>query len=316
MKRIFVCLPFLLLLLLMSCNRGRNITRTDTFTSGVASVVCDESLAPILNEQIAVFQGLNPDAEINPVYTNEVEAYNLLLSDSIRVLITAREPSVEELDFIRGKKLTPRVQKLAIDGVALIVNPANTDTLISLYDVKKILTGDIAKWSELNNKQSSLGDIKVVFDNPNSSTVRMMKDSLLSGRPFSENLSSLRNNPEVLEYVSKTPNALGIIGVNWISNPRDTTSLSFVEGVNVMSISLSAEATATNSYKPYPAYLALNYYPLKRDIYAVLTDLRGGLPAGFVHFLGGEKGQRIILKAGLVPATQPTRLVRLKDNFE
>jgi phosphate transport system substrate-binding protein len=106
---------------------------------------------------------------------------------------------------------------------------------------------------------------------------------------------------------------MGIIGVNWISNPNDTTQLSFNKQIRVMSVSRTHPATVSNTYKPYPVYLHLHYYPLVRDIYVALTDLRGTLPAGFAHFMLGERGQRIILKSGLVPATQPLRTVQIQQ---
>ena len=108
---------------------------------------------------------------------------------------------------------------------------------------------------------------------------------------------------------------MGIIGVNWISNPDDSTQLNFDETIRVMSVGIEDELSTDNTYKPYPAYLNNGYYPLTRDVFAILTDLRGTLPAGFVKFIAGDAGQRIILKAGLVPATRPTREIYLKDNF-
>jgi phosphate transport system substrate-binding protein len=58
--------------------------------------------------------------------------------------------------------------------------------------------------------------------------------------------------------------------------------------------------------------LYLHSYPLTREVYLALTDLRGTLPAGFAHFMLGEKGQRLILKSGLVPANKPGRTVVIK----
>lgn len=67
---------------------------------------------------------------------------------------------------------------------------------------------------------------------------------------------------------------------------------------------------------PSRARLYLRDYPLTRDVYIVLTDLRGTLPAGFTHFVAGDRGQRIILKSGLVPATRPIRTVEIKETFQ
>ena len=78
---------------------------------------------------------------------------------------------------------------------------------------------------------------------------------------------------------------------------------------------MSGEATATsaNSYKPFQAYLFYGYYPLTRNIFIILNDPRGSLPSGLTSFLTSDRGQRIILKSGLVPATQPIRIVHVKE---
>ena len=80
-------------------------------------------------------------------------------------------------------------------------------------------------------------------------------------------------------------------------------------------VSKKEPATLDNAYLPLPAYLALGDYPLTRNVYAVLTDYSGTLLAGYYHFMAGDKGQRIILKAGLVPATRPIRLIQVKESF-
>jgi phosphate transport system substrate-binding protein len=123
----------------------------------------------------------------------------------------------------------------------------------------------------------------------------------------------VKDNLAVLDYVIRTPNAMGIIGVNWISNPNDSTQLSFNQKIRIMSVSRTHPATAANSYKPFPAYLYLHYYPLTREVYLALTDLRGTLPAGFAHFILGDRGQRLILKSGLVPANRPIRTVLMNN---
>lgn len=316
MKNSLFFLIFAILVSASSCDR-RKITRTDTFTSGEAVIAVDANFQPILKEVIAVFEGTNPDAVVTPHYMSEVDALNLLLKDSVRLIVATRDLSKQEKEFIETKKLKPRSTLIAKDALALIVNKENPDSLITKSVIKKIMSGEIKTWAQVNpDTQNKLGEIKVVFDDTNSSTVRYVKDSLLMGQPLAENLAVQENHRAVIDYVSKAPNALGIIGVNWISNENDTTSLSFVDKVKVMSVSTSDVAIRANSYEPFPAYIALGYYPLTREVYVILTDYAETLPAGFVHYIAGEVGQRIIMKAGLVPGTKPTRLIQIKDSFD
>ncbi len=314
-KLIFIFLT-LQMLFLASCSKSRT-TRTDTETSGSAHITCDENFSKVINQEIQVYESKYSEAKLTPVFTDEVNIINLMLKDSIRLAFTYRELTQAEINAIKEKKRALRSLKVATDGVALIINKTNQDSLISIQALKKILAGKITKWNEINpvSKSKNSDLIRVVFDNPNSSTVRYLKDSIGGGSPLASSLRSLKNSEEVLDFVSKTPNALGIIGVSWISNPKDTTNLTFDDKIRVMSVSLDYPAFADQSYKPYAAYLALGYYPLVRNVYMLLTDVRGGLPAGFASFVGGDTGQRIILKTGLVPATKPMRLISLKDKF-
>lgn len=299
----------------VSCSGGVKVTRTDTTTSGYAEIAADDCFAPIVEEEIDVFEATYNDASLVPFYSGEVEAINLMLKDSVRLVIAARDLTEGEKQGLREKQLQPRSQKIAIDGIALIINKENTDSLISVSALKEIMTGKISSWKELN-PQSKYDKISVVFDNPNSSTVRFIKDSINRGELLAESLSALDNNKAVIDYVSNTPNAMGLIGVNWISNPNDSTNLSFSNKIRVMGVSKSDIPTVKNSFQPFPAFLAIGEYPLRRDVYVILSDLRGTLPAGFVNFISGDKGQRIILKAGLVPATRPMRLISVQEQFK
>ena len=166
---------------LSACSSKPKDGLTDTYTSGVIAITADESFQPIVQEEIDVFEGLFPLAGIVPRYTTEVDAINQLLKDSVRLAITTRTLTPEEMNsFIAGN--FSREIKLATDGLALIVNRQNADSLISVRDIRRILTGQVQKWKELY-PASGLGDIQLVFDNKNSSTVRFAVDSICKGAP-------------------------------------------------------------------------------------------------------------------------------------
>lgn len=309
-------LTILLVLTVVSCHRNeRAITRTDTPTSGVALIACDECLEPVVMEEINVFTGLNIHATIIPVFTSEQETFDLLMKDSIRLIVAARDITEAEKLHLKNLKRYPRSQKIAIDGIALIINRENTDSLLSVMDLQKIITGEIRDWNTISSSNTEERPITVVFDQQNSSTLRFMTDSICRGQKVNRNAIAAKSNQEVINYVATHRNAMGVIGVNWISNPNDSTKLSFDNTIRVISLSEEVSPTKDNSYKPFPAYLATGDYPLTRDIYAIISDVRGGLPSGFMSFIAGDSGQRIILKAGLLPATRPTRLINLKNEF-
>jgi phosphate transport system substrate-binding protein len=125
------------------------------------------------------------------------------------------------------------------------------------------------------------------------------------------NLYAKKSNLEVIKYVASSPNAIGVIGVNWLGEKSDSTHLTFNNKIRVMSVSKEYPATEANSVKPYQAYLLYGDYPLVRTVYILLNDPVGALPSGLTTFFTGDKGQRILLKSALVPATQAIRVVHV-----
>ncbi len=297
---------------LYSCETKKQ-GETQTYTSGRIKIAVDETFEPIVKEELEVYHALTPSATITPIYTTETEAINLFLKDSVRFAIATRPMSDKETKSLNNKKLYPRSIKIATDGIALIVNNANADTLISVAELKKILTGSVHSWKELN-PQSKYNELQIVFDNNNSSTVRYAVDSICRGMAMTkENLYAKKSNLEVIKYVASTPNAIGVIGVNWLGDKSDSTNLTFNNKIRVMSVSKDYPAMASNSVKPFQAYLLYGDYPLVRTVYILLNDPIGALPSGLTTFFTGDKGQRIILKSALVPATQSLRVVHVNN---
>ena len=312
-------------------------TRSDTATSGITQVAVDESFAPVVEASINVFESLYPKAAIIPFYTTDLNSYQLLMDDSIRLIIGTRLLTENELAIIKERKQRVRSHKIAVDGIAVIIHKDNNDSLLTTHQLQKILTGEIDNWKQLN-PNSRLDEITVMFDTPNSSMVRYMQDSITHHRPFGENVKALStdsslldinqlvSHDKVIEYVASHVNAIGFVGLNWISSPTDSLSHGFIEEVNLVSMSSATEATPLNSYKPYPYQLALEMahredprefpargYPLTRDIFMIITDSPGGLSSGFFNFITGDRGQRIILKSGMLPANRPVRLVQITE---
>jgi phosphate transport system substrate-binding protein len=82
----------------------------------------------------------------------------------------------------------------------------------------------------------------------------------------------------------------------------------------VVGISKKDNPASVDDYvQPYQGYLAQGTYPLKREVFIISREARAGLGTGFASFITGDKGQRIILKSGLVPASMPVRIVGFSE---
>lgn len=292
----------LILGLFASCKDKPKNGRTDTYSSGTIKFVSDESFSPIIDEQREIFEFVYPKAKLVPIYTNELDGVNMLMKEQVYLAITSRNFTDKEVANLEARRFQPIAIPLAFDGLALIVNNSNPDTIISVNDIKQILSGKVAKWKALY-PNSKLDSIEMAFDNKQSSTVHYCVDSLLGGKPInSPNIYAVDKSAEVIDFVEKHPNAIGIIGSNWLNDKRDTTNVTFKRNIRVMGVSRIHPATVESSWKPYQYYLWNGNYPLVRTIYALLNDPRHGLPWGFANFMSADsRGQRIFFKAGLLP---------------
>ena len=298
----------IVLFLLSSCGN-----QPSTPTQGTQKIFIDESFTPLFQAETEVFEGLYKYSDIKDSYLPEGDIINDLLMDTCRIAILSRDLTQKEKDFFNSKQSFPISTKVAVDALAFITHKENPIQNLTYFELKDIFEGKKAQWKEFGSsikEKSSLDtNITIVFDNEKSCNVRMIKEKLLNGGNFPKNCFAVKSNPEVVDYVSKNKNAIGIIGVNWISDTNDTLTRTFLNKVNVLGV--SSEENPGDFFQPFQAYIHSGEYPFCRNMYIINREGRTGLGTGFAAFVAGEKGQLIILKAGMVPATQPIRMVTI-----
>jgi len=298
---------FLGLFTLTSCaKKDKNGKVLDTPTTGTLRIMVDEGYRPIVETSIDVFDSIYRQAHITPTYTSEGDAVAALLRDSVQFIIITRKLMGEELDRFKKRGFEPKTTPIAHDALAFIIHPSNRDTVLTTDQLRDIVSGKVQNWKQIN-PQSKLGKILMVFDSPSSGTVRYAKDSIGGVADLPANASALNTNAEVINYVANQPNAIGIIGANWISDTDDKGVQKFRHEIHIVDV---AKATGKEGFGPYQAYLATGDYPFRRTVYAINAQARQGLGLGFASYLAGSDGQRIVLKDGLLPAQIPPRLVK------
>ena len=273
--------------------------KTETILKGKASIVVDETLVPIIEDQIAVFESYY-DAKITVVAKSELEVINSLLKQENNIAVLTRELSENEKKVFEQKKIIPRTTKIAIDAIAFIANKNTKDTLIALKDVVSFIQG------------KSTEKIKgLVFDNPNSSSVRLLNTIAGIKTMRTNAVYSFKTNQEVLKFVAQNDGMIGVVGVNWLSQPSTSTQ-EYVDNITVLAV----KALSGNGYfEPTQNNLAEGIYPLARDLFIVNCQGNSGLGMGFASFVAGDIGQRIILKSGLLPVTMPGRRLNIRKEI-
>lgn len=298
-----------LLALCLGCGNGGN--KSEPGVAEEVPVAVDQSLQPLMEAEEAAFEGLNKYARINTSYVTELKAIEMLLNDSVRIAVVTREMTPAERKILAEQKFQYRSIKIAVDAVALITNQSNADTLITTTELKGVLEGSHTQWNQVGRNGGG-GKISVVFDNNSSSNLSYLLDTLRVTDRSKAPIFAVKSNEEVIDFVKKNPNALGVIGVNWISDADDPKTPRFMEGIKVMAVSRTPDPELDDYYQPFQYNLALNRYPLARKLVMLSKEARQGPATSYINFVTSDRGQRIVLKAGLLPATQIIRLVNIR----
>ncbi len=294
----------------MSCSSKKGEVK-DGPTTGTITLGVDESFQRVVEAEKVAFRDNYHFANINLQFKPENEAIADLLNDKVRGAIVTRELTESEKQVFTREKITYRSFKFAADGIALLVHPSNKDTLIGLDQLKALLSGQQKSWKSIGSFRS--GDVELVVDKANSSNIKFLVDLFGLGNSGLA-VSAAGSNKEVIEYVKSHPNAMGIIGSNWISDGDNPTSLGFIRSVNVMSVAKESSLPKSEFHQPFGYNLALKNYPLRREVKIILKESYLGLGTGFVNYVCGDMGQLIVLKSGLIPLTRPITIRQYQIN--
>jgi phosphate transport system substrate-binding protein len=299
-----------MLIFLVSCGQMGKTGTNETPTRGNIRIVSDESFQPLIETEVYTFTHLYTGAHIKAVFKPEFDVINDFMNDSVKVIVTSKKLSDYQIQSLRDTQVIARTTTYAYDALALITNPENKDTLLKYNTVRDIFLGKVKNWKDINEK-SKLGAIRIIFDNNKSGNIRYFKELFEIKDSLSKNFYAVNNNAEVVNFVSRNPDAMGIISVNWISDKDDSLTLSFIKKINVVAIS-QQYINDGSYYRPHQGFIYDKSYPFVREIYLISRETFTGLGGGFVNWAAAEQGQRVVLKAGLVPATMPIRLVQIK----
>lgn len=293
---------------------------------GYVVIACDATFQPILEEEIEVFQGNYSGSNILDLYVDEGAAIDSLMNmdNSVRMACTSRPLNKKEIEYLKKNKRTVNQEAIAVDAVALIVNPENPMDFIDNQDLIDILTGKFTTWDKIVPGGKSLGNIVVVVDHPKSSATRFITDSILNGAPFDLNvvkLSPQKTPRDVINTVAKDKSAIGVIGLSWLTSDLSGSTLTEAEIAELKNMKDTVEITVSNkintpydvkvlavqpkdkiqTYKPTQENIYWGNYPYYRQIYLISTCSPSTVGHSFYTFVTSAKGQKIIQLTGICP---------------
>ncbi len=301
MKTLSWCL--FLPIVLVSCTRNRD----ETTTKGHLRVLVSESVSPAVIPEVAEFLRLYQErgADVSYTIVQSREANRRFVVDTARMIVTTLPLTSEEKSAVDKTSDQLLEIMLAYDGVVAVVHERNPLSELSLKEIQSILEGTTTTWNQLPGGGNSQERIRLVLED-SSDVAEYLSQRVLRGGSI-QNVSTRSKDPlETIADVAKDRRALGFVPLSWIDSAK----------AKIKVLQLSADGALVDTtykppaesigkfYEPHPAYLYLNYYPMKRAVYVYARTSSGDFATGFASFLASSAGQKMFLQRGLVPGTQ------------
>ena len=303
-----ICVLVISFFLFAGCNDNSHKNyRDDAPGKGTIYLSVDESFKPVIEEQIKVYELSHPGSHLIAEYKPEADCLKDFFRDTLNrmIIVTRGLNNKEDQYMLDSLNYRPGWDKIATDAITIIVNTKSSDTIFTIDRLKKQLTG------KLNRNQP------IVFDGLNAtSTVRYISDSILRGEKFDTTVvKATKNSSEVIDYISKNENAIGLVGISWIGNPEDTAQVNLLKKVKIAYVQCSL-CKDSPYVKPMQESILSRRYPLIRGLYYIIKENYFGLGSAFVNFMKYERGQLIFRRAYLGPVMDfDIRNVRINEKL-
>ena len=189
---------------------------------------------------------------------------------------------VVALKSVANMKLAWVEHVIAIDGLAIMVNPYNSVQSLSIEQLAGIFTGQITNWKEVGGQDQA---ITLYARDEKSGTWDTFKELVLGKMPLSPLAKRFESSEMLSDTVANDPGGIGFTG------------LSFVRHAKLLAISdAGAEAMHPDTYT-----VATEDYSLSRRLFLYSPEyLDNKVIRDFIEFCQGKEGQKIVDETGFV----------------
>ena len=250
--------------------------------SGIKTLVIDGSTTvfPIVQAEAESYMDQHSDVDIQVTGTGSSNGISAAGSEKANIGMASREIKSSELETYPDLVNTT----IAIDCIAIIVNPSNPITELTLSQVKGIYNGTITSWSELGGS----GNIVLVGRDSASGTREYFYEHVMEKENFSSAMLEKNSNGLVHDTVEGNQYAIGYVGLGYVTG-------------NVKGIKL--QNSQGNYIAPTLQTVKDGTYPVWRYLYLYTKGAPTGLAEEFINFILSSPGQQIVQEQGFVPLT-------------
>lgn len=273
-------------------------------TIGDVSIACDIQIRDLMLQQEAIFEQRYKYADVKLEFYNERDLMRLWLADSFRNVVIGRSlDSLEIRHFRTDRQVNPRHFPFAIGAIALLANESNKDSTISYEEFIMLCSG----------KPEGRGSYQSIVIEDAGSGLALYILGLIKANEFKGPVYALNDKSSILDYLKKDAKAIAVVDWAEFSDSDDTQKKSTLKGLRRIAVSRPVDSTQYGFLLPDQYNLQDKRYPLQRTWQFVSCSGKSDLALGFASFVAGEIGQKIVLKAGMLPIFQTERWIELKN---
>jgi phosphate transport system substrate-binding protein len=241
------------------------------------------TVLPIVQKAADQYMAGHPDADIQVSGGGSGVGIQAIGAKTVDIGMSSREVTADELKKYPAFVVTP----VARDGIAVIVNPANTIPFITLEQARNIYLGKITKWTEISgaNVPGTNNRIVVIGRDSASGTRTYFDETVLLKATPAKQMLEKNSNGAVLQTVAQTPGAIGYVSIGFVSNDVKALPVWYNAGRIVA---------------PDLANVKDRTYPVSRELYVITNGKPSGLAGDFIQYILSADGQKIVADEGYV----------------
>ena len=213
-----------------------------------------------------------------------------LVNGTVDIANASRQIKPEEVTEAEAKGIQPVEFVIARDAIAVIVNPENPVSELTLQQISDIYSGKINNWKEVGGEDRPI--VRLSRETNSGTHVYFLETVLrLSDKNnktlFSMDTLLLPSSEGIIYEVRQNPNAIGYDGLGYV--PRDLKMIAIAKEQGGAYVLPSADTVNDGTY------------PIARDLYMYTAGQPTGAVKAYLDWILSPAAQAIVTKLGFVP---------------
>ncbi|MCU0488219.1 MAG: phosphate ABC transporter substrate-binding protein [Anaerolineales bacterium] len=240
------------------------------------------------------FQQDHPEIRISVSGGGSGTGIASLINGTVDIANASRAIKAEEIETAHTNGIDPQEFIISRDAIAVIVNPSNPISELTLQQISDIYSGKINNWAEIGGEDRPI--VRLSRETNSGTHIYFLENVLRLGDSenktlFAQNTLLLPSSEGIIAEVSDNPNAIGYDGLGYIT-PH----------VKVVAVAKEADQTAI-----IPSIETVNdgTYPIARDLYMYTASIPQGVVKDYIDWILGTEAQQIVSDLGFVPILSP-----------